>query len=585
MSLTEIKSKNLIKFYVRDKLHYHALIGDNIINAFDRGLMDIYLEQFHDTLNCNISYDDIIFISVTTNHTIHMNTFPNNLKELYITNSNCITFVIPEITASNIRIISLDYTNLHQVPDISNCQQLTKFTLTHSNVSNFDTILPISLIELNLRWNVLTNKTFDFTKIASLQKLDVNNNYFTTHNLPQENQSKYSFLQQNTYIHKIITNAANIDDIRVDHYPYNVNIRRRRDPDPPIPNISPPIRNIFDTSQTVHLSSVTISVAKSLCIIKEYIKTNNYIVHDVTLKQIKKYIKNKDILEFLETNFKIKIVHTVTESTYKNLFNLIWCVAINHIDKLLVIDRIAIEITDSISYCFTGKINRLVNSLTGFLDDVHIGISNNEQLQLYFQQIIRRINNKTLDYIDGLCEINDIFKDETPEFKHPWLLAYKDYEPDHTIIRCKTIQDDKTTFENHLLTYDNMIIQNNCVIGSYETESRECIFFHDEPNANIICKIQSISDLTGNTMEITPENASNQENASQVTLENASHNQENASQVTLENASHNQENASQVTLENASKINPPEIKNNIRPNVFSGIKKRIVQFFDNCTFF
>ena len=40
---------------------------------------------------------------------------------------------------------------------------------------------------------------------------------------------------------------------------------------------------------------------------------------------------------------------------------------------------------------------------------------------MYFQQIIRRINNKTLAYIDGLCELDGIFKNETNYNKDPRL--------------------------------------------------------------------------------------------------------------------------------------------------------------------
>ena len=113
----------------------------------------------------------------------------------------------------------------------------------------------------------------------------------------------------------------------------------------------------------------------------------------------------------------------------------------NHKDKLDIIVRITTEVSDSIGMCFTGRINRIVNSLVGILECVNIGISTKEQLQLNVQRIVKRVTENQLDYIDGICEIKDLFINDTTNEKKAWLDAFKDYEPDVKIITVDRIID------------------------------------------------------------------------------------------------------------------------------------------------
>ena len=51
------------------------------------------------------------------------------------------------------------------------------------------------------------------------------------------------------------------------------------------------------------------------------------------------------------------------------------------------------EINSGLDVCFTGKVTRLVNALTGFIDDVQIGYSENEQINNAVIAIMRRHEN------------------------------------------------------------------------------------------------------------------------------------------------------------------------------------------------
>ena len=359
-----------------------------------------------------------------------------------------------ENTADNLQILSLDYTNLIAVPIISHCHQLTKCIVTHSNINSFHQPIPKSLVELNLQYNVIT--TFDFTLAVQLQKLNLNNNHFQDYNIIEGNGKTFTYLQQESYKHNAIRQRAK-----------QVN------------NNSSKFESELFSSQSVHLSSVNISVNKSIHEINDWIKTNDFSVHKTTISKIEEYITDENSIKFLFSAFENPIKHSLTNYTYHELFDIVWCVAMNHKDKLDIIDRMIIEITDSINMCFTGKMNRIVNSLVGFLECVNIGISSAEQLQLNVQRIVKRVVDSKLTYNDGICEIKDLFINDTKNEKESWLDAFKDYEPKMEIITCCRIIDGIEQKLSYDLTYDNIILDRNVVIGSYEESTNQIVFFSE----------------------------------------------------------------------------------------------------------
>lgn len=467
MSLYAIDTKNLIKFHIRNELYYHALIGDDVINVFDRMLMNICLEQYHDTLHCEVSYDDICFISVTKNRNRSITDLPIQLTELRISRSRCTTFSIPDNTAENLKILFLDYTNLSIVPKIDHCRELTSCTINHSNINSFHEKIPEKLVEFNLRWNVIDS--FDFTIALQLQKLDLNNNHFHVYTIIEGNGRTFSYLQQGTYVHNKIgrrNEPVVIENFRPIYAPNPMNV-----------TVTVDLEEKLFNSQSVHLSSVNLSVYNSIIAIKEWVKTNKFIVNNVSIHEIKKYINDVNSIQFLIEKFKENARHTLTRFTYKELFNLVWCVAMNHENKIDIINRIAVEVKDSINMCFTGGINRIVNSLTGILECVSIGISTKEQTQLNVQRIVKKVVENKLEYIDALCEIKNLFTNDSDDESKSWLEAFKDYEPDATNILCRRIVDGVQKYYTHTLTYDNFILDCGHVVGSREEDTGEDVFF------------------------------------------------------------------------------------------------------------
>ena len=101
------------------------------------------------------------------------------------------------------------------------------------------------------------------------------------------------------------------------------------------------------------------------------------------------------------------------------------------------IENVKIELTSSIGVCFTGRFNRLVNSLIGFIDGITVGISIKEQLQMEIGKIMAKLGTNELTYkecydaISKLFEDPDVKEDETitSYYKQSWLDALEDYKP------------------------------------------------------------------------------------------------------------------------------------------------------------
>lgn len=94
----------------------------------------------------------------------------------------------------------------------------------------------------------------------------------------------------------------------------------------------------------------------------------------------------KQLLEYMEDD----TVHSVLQVTFSEVFTAVW----NMINKLSldvptdrrdILERLNQEMADSECKCFTGRITRLVNCLSGFTPLVNIQIADNEQIAIIIQ--------------------------------------------------------------------------------------------------------------------------------------------------------------------------------------------------------
>ena len=465
-------SKNRIVFEYNNNFYHDELRGDNVLNVFNRQLMNVHLNQYEDTIG-RVTYDDIIDISVITNENETIDDLPHNLKYLFIMSSTCASIVLTDNVKQSIEKIIIDKSNMSIFPNVSNCNKLSQLKINHSNLSEFsiDYDLPRSLREFNLYGNNIKNKNvnFSYDKLTQLLhnnyvKLNFSDNYLDYDLFPDLLARKCNLVRQKMYEHCRITrrNVGN-DDINdfVNWLGRDVNVNPTS------------LANTIFGSQSVHLSSVNRSVKKSVEIIRDYVKTNRIDVVNVEHNKINTALYsyfsaryNLNEVNLLPT-FELETKHSVTELTYRYTFELVFAVmshlsATQKFNKDDLLERLYTELVASKMVCFTGKYNRLINSLVGILDGVYVGISEREEIQLEFAQLINRLQEKAINkqtFANAVEEACNILVNE--ENKGTWIDALCDYAPEPEIFENNS---------NYLITWDDFILDSSSrdVIGVFD---------------------------------------------------------------------------------------------------------------------
>lgn len=478
--------KNHILFRKNNHVYYHKLDGDNVLNIFNRPLTEIMLLQFEETLRIHVTYDDIIKISCLENHDIRVTNLPTQLEELYIYSSTLETIVFPP----DIQRVSIEKSNISALPDISQCDRLVFLKINKGNLTTFNQNLPRNLLELNLCGNNLTNKegAFHFHEpnkeiiMPKKFKLNLNDNHFVYDPLPEYIKNKVGLLRQGTYKFNRITfrNVAN-DNIR-----NNIQNGFFRQGQGQGQGYQEEPQHILAGGQTVHLSSINKSAIDSVKIMKEYINTRQWTVKKYNLDNLcRLFGSSLKRNTFLEEQINREQQHSVLKITYKELLEIVLCIAVNHTSKDDILERIKSEIDDSVGYCFTGIMNRLINSLVGFIDGVKVSISVKEEIQMNVQAIIKQYIAKKVSFRDSMCQVNDLFDIPTdilveekisPEYKQSWMDGLADYyEEDENDIVIKTMGPNEPI--EFLMTWDDLLVIN---------KAKHRVYLMDDKLADVI---------------------------------------------------------------------------------------------------
>ena len=106
------------------------------------------------------------------------------------------------------------------------------------------------------------------------------------------------------------------------------------------------------------------------------------------------------------------IIHSIHKISFSQLFEKIVRIIVNHEQRVNLTERLKIELTDSIGFCFTGRVNRMVNSLVGCVDGVKVSFSYKEQILIESQMIIKRLVDKKITFEKAKEEMREIFNDD-----------------------------------------------------------------------------------------------------------------------------------------------------------------------------
>ena len=106
--------------------------------------------------------------------------------------------------------------------------------------------------------------------------------------------------------------------------------------------------------------------------------------------------------ELLDRFCSDSIVHSVHGITYGQLIGHMWNVISTHKDKEEILNILKEDILASSTICFTGRFTKTLNVLSGFVEEIQVGISDKEQMQ-------NRIVQK-------LAELRKNFESESEEY-------------------------------------------------------------------------------------------------------------------------------------------------------------------------
>ena len=209
-------------------------------------------------------------------------------------------------------------------------------------------------------------------------------------------------------------------------------------------------KNVLESKQTVHISSINDCVCKAVAIIREKSKQCPVVKYPIEALFIsgEKQGFCRRIIESFTNMFhergklhsKIKIwcnetqVSSLHKLTFMELFQMVMNIAEVHSQKEELKERIRTELTESIPYCFTGRINRLVNALVGFVEGIILSITVRETLQIKIQGLIQRLMNEKIDVKKAKEEMTHMFAEVgdddgiTDGFKQANLLALNDFD-------------------------------------------------------------------------------------------------------------------------------------------------------------
>jgi hypothetical protein len=345
-----------------------------------------YFELFNELIN-NAHYHEMIYLNFTN---MNLELLPEILPQVL----QILVFDINKIKElpilpSTIRMISGRGNKLTCIPDLSHCTELETIDL-YDNYIYYIGKLPPQIRSLELSFNKLCVINYNLIP-ETLVSLGVSYNFITEHP-PIKWRSKILYDHNNIdepyqrYTRTSDTPLTFLEPIR-----YNPN------------NIVPKIEHVvYKNAQNVHTHSIQQSVNKSLDYIINYkSKASNNSYFD----EIKELFKTKYSWWFFSRtvydNSKIRqikywcsdsTIHSNYGVTFGQLLRRVWEIIQEHEHKEVMKSVLKEELIASMGLCFTGRFTRVINSLSGFVEEVSIGISSREQMQNQIAAAIKRSN-------------------------------------------------------------------------------------------------------------------------------------------------------------------------------------------------
>ena len=376
-----------------------------------------------------IIFNDIIYLKFEDYNQCKLpDIFPNNLQILIFNKSSVIEF--PNNLPTTLTSIYCYTSKIKTLPDLSYLINVEIIDIHDNYLEKIVNLLPPNIKTLDLSYNMLKEILIEIP--YELASLDLSYNILSeTFNL----KNKATMLVSNSmysdeYFFKITklntkfnhTNTIN-NYSNIIHNTHNTNI-------------------IYENKQNVHSSSIQNSVSKSvtqLIALTDNLQLRDieYIIHQLE-QHNKNYINyffklitfsNSSIKRHLTSWCSINDISTTHGITYKQLVKYVYAIIENHKDRNELEKIMIQEIYESVDYCFTGKFTRMINILSGFVEEITIYISPKEQMQSKIAITVknmRKLNEKDKKIKIEVSKILDEFNIDNINERNAWLDEFND---------------------------------------------------------------------------------------------------------------------------------------------------------------
>lgn len=330
-----------------------------------------------------IENSNLLTLDLSMNPQIRKFYFPNNLQHLFL--EACNLTKIPEgiFQLENLKVLILSMNRISDISQIVTAKfagELIRLEAPENQIGSIpNEISSLKKLEiLNLSCNNLRSIPDSIGELVELKVLNVSINNLET--IPHA----ISRLR-NIEIFSFLFNP-------IEYIPPSVARLIRR-------TISGE-KTVYEDGQNVHNSEVQKSVAESLGkLLKEEPDIGIEKAIDEMMKSSLDEKAKKILLGYIRDK---KEIHMICNVNFEETFVAVWHRIRRHLDKEEILKVLSQEILDSDGQCFTGKINRLVNSLNGFCRDVNIRIAENDQIAAVISAVRNQLENEG-KYTKGKC--------------------------------------------------------------------------------------------------------------------------------------------------------------------------------------
>jgi hypothetical protein len=399
-------------------------------------------------------YNNFSYICMNTNGFTELPShLPDNLQILRFNNNKI--FKLPLLPPLLHSLIG-ENNRISEFPDVSQCFLLEDIDLSGNDIVELNKQIPSNVKTINVDFNRLRSIKYELidpsVKVSAAYnflnevppRTHIENVKFDHNDI---NDKQYRLVegdfQRLTPAQFRQGNNGVVPYNRENNYalfgpaPYNNNR--------PFPKV--PDRIAGTDRQSVHNTSIQKSADKSLSYVLEYVPKqpaptnfvdfvevayyNNKIKKSIVRRGIKclslslakKAIFPPPIRKWCEAND----IHSQFGVTYKTLLKKVWEIIQDHEYRLAIEEVLFQELDDSKNVCFTGRFTRTLNALTGFIEQVQIGINSREQMENQIVMIIKKTKDKLGDdyIVEARQEVKKILVEfEVPEMEQEaWLDA------------------------------------------------------------------------------------------------------------------------------------------------------------------